>query len=308
MTVQEFRFELHYFLDDNSHKMNALLKNRAEYDLIRLFYAINDIIGVDGEYEIEALEPGGQRNFFTYKTVKKLYKGLNKNGALVALLTGLILYYIEKNDTAQTNQLEVVEKNIDLYKKIYGDDISLPSAWLPKVIDSINNDHKVQSLKSNFFEKLTLQTKIEKISFGHIDEQKKPLMPFIEIERKDFYKQILSQKDLPAIKEYYVDIEIVSPVLTNKKVSWKGIYKGKSINFRMDDSVFTRKVINKEYSFINGTHITCDMETQRKINDDGEIDITDIIITNVVSINNGTPQNIIRNRNKGTNGNQLTLF
>lgn len=53
------KFQVHYYFDDESHSMNAFVRNRAEKDLLEAVKRILDITEIPSEIETEAYGEGG---------------------------------------------------------------------------------------------------------------------------------------------------------------------------------------------------------------------------------------------------------
>ncbi len=56
--------ELHYWFNDNSHTMNAIVFNKCEYEFLGIAKEISQKLKVDVEIETEPLGEGGLRSWF----------------------------------------------------------------------------------------------------------------------------------------------------------------------------------------------------------------------------------------------------
>src|SRR5690625_6880147 len=86
------KFELHYYLADNSHSMNALVRNKCEAEFIAVAIEVAEILGVHLDFDCEALQEGG---------VREVWKALGENSAQIALVIStlaLICSVIPKTD------------------------------------------------------------------------------------------------------------------------------------------------------------------------------------------------------------------
>ena len=63
------KFEIHYYLENELHSMDAFVKNKAEFELLKIFSEISNSLDLDLTFEIEALKEGGIREFI--KVLKK---------------------------------------------------------------------------------------------------------------------------------------------------------------------------------------------------------------------------------------------
>ena len=53
------KFEIHYYLKDGSHSMDAVVKNKCEAELLAVAYEIIDLLDLDVTINAEALREGG---------------------------------------------------------------------------------------------------------------------------------------------------------------------------------------------------------------------------------------------------------
>ena len=53
------KFELHYYLKDNSHAMNAFVRNKAEKDFLEAVKRIGELLDSELKIETEAYQEGG---------------------------------------------------------------------------------------------------------------------------------------------------------------------------------------------------------------------------------------------------------
>ena len=59
--------ELHYWFNDESHTMNAIVLNKCEYEFLGIAKEIAQTLKVDLEIETEPLGEGGLRSWFKFK-------------------------------------------------------------------------------------------------------------------------------------------------------------------------------------------------------------------------------------------------
>ena len=60
------KLELHYFFTDNSHSMDAIVRNECEKELLALFRECSVILGVDFKIESEAFSEGGLKEIWRF--------------------------------------------------------------------------------------------------------------------------------------------------------------------------------------------------------------------------------------------------
>jgi len=65
------KFSLHYFLDDNSHSMDARVRNQCEAHFLTLAYEAIEILGFDLQIEAEASSESGRKNWPIYQVLWK---------------------------------------------------------------------------------------------------------------------------------------------------------------------------------------------------------------------------------------------
>lgn len=54
-------FQIHYYFDDNSHSMNAFVRNAMEKDFLNFINEIGNILDIKIKLESQAREEGGLR-------------------------------------------------------------------------------------------------------------------------------------------------------------------------------------------------------------------------------------------------------
>ena len=57
------KLEIHYYLIDNSHSINAFVRNKAEKDLLDALRKIGELLNSELEIETEAYQEGGLKEF-----------------------------------------------------------------------------------------------------------------------------------------------------------------------------------------------------------------------------------------------------
>lgn len=58
MTEQANKLELHYYFRDNSHSMNAFVRNQCEKELLAIYKEAITLFNIDIEIESEAFNEG----------------------------------------------------------------------------------------------------------------------------------------------------------------------------------------------------------------------------------------------------------
>ena len=286
--------QLHYFLKDELHSVDAFINNKAEYELLRIFKEVTSILELEGELQFEtiAIEEGGIKAF--YKLIsKKKNKRKIKNallylaGILSVIISDVVSDQIKTDHEYEKLKKEEIRLRIEKLKRDLEDEKTAEqdkTLIIQNLSVFIAETNKVKLFKSNFYSTLLKEEKIEQVSTQRLNENLEPITNENIVPRKDFDKFILHSVDIdPDFRESEL-IEIVSPVLKKGNMKWKGIYNEKPISFYMRDGEFLTSVINKEISFSNGTSIIADIEFEQKMNEDGDIEIGTISIFNVTDV------------------------
>ncbi|MFX3626463.1 hypothetical protein ACD574_00590 [Campylobacter sp. LH-2024] len=255
-------FQIHYYFDDNSHSMNAFVRNAMEKDLLKLISEVGRTLNINMQINSEVKKEGGLIDAFNLTIVLSV-------GSAVAIyfrtsINQIITYYLtggfyKNKDTILNNALKEEELK---RSKIQTEKAELESRIL-KEYNALEANHKLNRNISNFYKKAKNYEKIKKIGYQFNNSNE------LCIERNQFKSFIIDgNKDIEVVED--ADIEIISPVLKEGKYKWRGIYNGEKIDFSMGDSGFKNAVIGQEYNFINGTTINCQLEISRTFDDYGE--------------------------------------
>lgn len=289
------KIELHYFFSDESHTMDAVVRNRCEHEFIEIVKHVSTLFNVEFELESEAYTEGGLREWWSL-TVKK-------NPYLAALIIGILINVLSNPITTDRELNELQKQGLRLsIEKLKQDIEESKEETKPIHIENatfiINNDIKVQKHKSNFYKNLAGYRKVTKIETAGLTEENEPTSEPFTVERPDFAKFILTSDDMPSDFDDLAVIEIVSPVLTNTNYKWKGIYKGEPIDFLMKDKDFKESVIAEKESFKNGTYIECVLEISRKVSDFGVVKNSGFSVLTVIKKDDGISQVITKQGKK----------
>ena len=267
------KIELHYFFSDNSHSMNAHIRNKCEGNLLGILKEISSVLNARVQIETEALTEGGLKERFVL---------LGKSDYLKSLVTSVFHYVlpleVDIEKTVNEENKEETKQRIENLRKELREQERDSDAKLDKenIATLFRNNLKIIKLKSNFYRQLNGCEKVTKFSVQLVDAKGEYTGKVNTINRKRFDTYMLIADTLkPELDEKAV-IEIVSPVLKTGNYKWKGIYlqTGKIINFSMKDIDFKNEVVSQSMAFKNGTRIECSLESTRKMTELGEISIT----------------------------------
>lgn len=306
------KFELHYFFYDKSHSMDAIVRNKCEYELLGIFREVADRLDIKIDLESEALVEGG---------LKEVWNFIGKNSpqlTLVLFAATLILSRVPATNE-RLEQLKETELNLSIeekklnIEKLKKEIENTEKIDIDKLSEIVNDYLKIRKHKSNFYSHLMSYSKVSQISTKGLDENYEEIIPEKIVERKDFYKFILQTDELPAEIDEEAIIEIISPVLKSGNYKWKGLYDNEPISFYMKDKDFKTSIIRDGIKFKNGTIIECVIEKSRKIDNIGEIIISGYSVKTVMKKSDdsesfSTPQGEKYKRIKKEKQRQYKLF
>jgi len=267
-------FQIHYYFNDESHKMDAFIQNRCEKEFLFIVSEISKKFEIEIEILTEPLADGG---------LKRKFKIIEKSARKYPLTAGLIVAFLISIFTKPMEHLS--SKMID---KFFEDNelIELQKENLRKEnrnldidfelkINQLPANNVIRRRVSNFYEELDTYPKVEKVSFQKVSENI-PIENEIYIHKNKFKNFILPTNDLEPQDLENVAIEIISPVLKKGKYKWRGIYQGQVISFYMKSKDFKTKVQNGQIKFINGSAIKADVQIDRYLDGDGNEKIKNI--------------------------------
>lgn len=278
--------------------MNAIIKNKAESELLKLIEEVASLLEIDIDIEIEALQEGGIKDIIRFLKKKK-------NAPYViffaTILSGIIINVasdaINKNNELEELNKEEKRLNIKVLKNQLEKD-SISKLEQTRIIDTLTSEilgtYKIQIYKSRFYKQIEKERKIYQIATNELDEQNETVREEKTISRQDFKRQILIDEDSKPVTLENINIQIVSPVLSQSNIKWRGIYDGKYIGFHVLDPEFKNDVLNKKYSFTNGTSIKCNIKITYTLSDSGEIIVKEAKIVDVLEVYDGTENHITK--------------
>lgn len=309
--------ELHYWFNDDSHTMNAVVFNKCEYEFLGIAKEIAQKLKVDLEIETEPLSEGGLRSWFKFKAKDK---NAIKVGVVLYIITTIfgtplttaideltrmaIQSVFESAEIKQLKeQKEIAELKLDIAK------IEAETKRLSRSID----ENVIKKKRSNYYENISSCKKITKVTINITDDLKKNIYLEREVIKTDFSNYIMTSDDLEPVSDENAVIEIISPVLKKGKYKWAGIYNGEVIQFTMKSNEFKTLVQTGQVLLKNGSSINCHLLTHKRINAEGEVKITgyEVVLVNHYFENDKpveTPEGKRNRQIREAKSNQLTLF
>src|SRR5258705_4110450 len=155
------KIELHYHFKDNSHSMNATVRNDCEKELLLILKELIVSLNVEAEIDSEALLEGGLKN---------LWKLLGKNSAQITLILAVATVILSRVPIENKELVKLQIENLKLdnelkqheLKKIkleINSDQDITDELVEKIIEKLDNDYKLLWYKSNFYKKLNFYPK-----------------------------------------------------------------------------------------------------------------------------------------------------
>lgn len=309
------KLELHYYFEesDDSHTMNAFVRNRCEFELLQIYTELQKELELDVKIETEAFEEGGLTELWSFLADNAIQITL----LLTALSQVLSRVPLRKSKLEKKDlKLSIEERKLNIkalkreLKEKEPEQITIQNLNL--IIDS---NPKILKHLSNYFKQLYNYPKVKKISTTILSNNNTKIEEPKFISRTDFDKFIIEIDELGSEIDENATIEIISPVLKKGKYKWKGVYNkiGEAVDFYMKDKIFKQSVIAEGIEFKNGTFIECVLEKSIKMNEVGEIYTTAYSVLTVLkkhyeNIVEETPQGKKYRQEKEADKQQLKLF
>jgi hypothetical protein len=274
--------EIHYWFEDKSHTMNAVVQNRCEYEVLGIIKEVSTLLGAEINVETEPFGDGG-----LIKWLKLVEKGEKKNATIttaviISLVTVLLTTpLIKLTEKAIDKVFEDTELN-ELQKEKLRLEIKELQEKSKNNLETIDFNNVIKKKKSNFYESLEKYPKVKKVSYRISDEQKTNSTNDVYIERGNFKNYILTSDDLDPVEIETAIIEIISPVLKKGKYKWTGYFQGEPISFYMKSNEFKTLVQTGNIEFKNGSSINCQLIVHKKIDNEG---IEKIVKYEVIRVN-----------------------
>jgi hypothetical protein len=275
--------QFHYYFRDDSHSIDSILRNECEKEIIYIFKEISETLGLQLELETLPTEEGG---------FKETWRFLGKNSAQISLIVAIAAIVISRfpaeNKELTTLQIENLKLDNELKRKelerlnleFLQDDDEINQETVIDSVELVNKNYKVSWRKSNLYKKLNSYQKVDYIDVVRFQDEK-PIGTVRKVPKNEFSKFILRSDEIPKLQLENAKIDVISPAIKRGKFRWKGFYENNIINFLVNDFDFSNKVINGQIHFSNRYSIEVDMTQERKINQDGNIIVTNSVVSKV---------------------------
>lgn len=297
-------FIIHYYLKDNSHSMDAFLRNRIEKDLLSAIKNIASILDIEIEIESKAHSEGGLIETFKIQS-NKLWDFAKP------IINDLIYIYIAgKRERIEEENKRLALDNQILEIKKQSKQITLQKDEIKAKIEisSLIQNNEAKRHISNYYKSIKGYEKIEKIGYKFSNDKEEAI-----VERSAFSDFIIEDSQ-DKIIDKSANIEIVSPVLKEGNYKWRGKYLDETISFNMADSSFRQEVISAKYEFVNGSFLNCCLEITATLDETQEITRKSYKVLKVYAIKKDeltplqTRKPSVKTRQKKNDDNQPKLF
>jgi len=234
--------KIHYYFNDDSHSMNAFVRNKAEKDLLDAVRQIGNILDNDLSIETTAYQEGG--------LIEILAIGIPVLHYLSPAINNIVTHYFTKNTKQEKLDIEIKEVTLqglklDNEKKV----LEIEEIINKKLEDKLTIRHV-----SNYYKKIDNYKKVKSIGFKVEGNEREYI-----VERK-YFKDFILEDNTTITEDDEAFIEIISPVLKEGKYKWRGRYLGEKIEFSMGDYGYKTDVIKGKYTFSNGSLIECKLQ------------------------------------------------
>ncbi|MFY2507646.1 hypothetical protein ACN3E9_04995 [Vibrio pectenicida] len=304
------KFQFHYYFNDDSHSMDAIVRNQCETEILSILYEIANILDTPLKIESEVHQEGGLRD---------IWKLVNANAGILSVIVGvasIAIPLLPKSDSElerlQKEDLHLSIQERKLRIKILKQQANTNKVELEtikKMAEVTNENYKIITRRSNLFKHLCAYPKVTKVGINELDCNGVPLAPESLILRSAFKKFVLPSHRLPIQTFDNTVIEIIAPVLGQGRYKWKGIWQGQNINFSMCDKRFIQDVLNQKMSFKSGSIIRCVLSIRSKLDHIGTVVITGYSVETVLSLGvDETPQSRVYRHQSNLEKAQGDLF
>lgn len=296
------KLEVHYYLANEAHSMDAFVRNKCEAELLAIFREVCNSFGINLPIETFSYRDGG---------LKETWKFLADNGVpltvilsiftLVVTIISTTLSRVPMSDPDKdAREKELSELSID-EKRLSIEEKRLNIQKLKKEVETgevkpetillgahaIEQNLKIHARKSNFYRALDNYKKVTGVSFSPLSGDGIPVADERLVPRSEFKLHILTTNELPVETIENATVEIVSPVLKEGNYRWKGVFQGLPISFTMADAEFKSTVLRREVSFQHGSIINCVLHVSRKFDEIGDIVVTGYSVPTVLQKSDG---------------------
>lgn len=285
------KFAIHYYFNDDSHSMDAIIRNKCESEVLAIILEVADTLSIPIDINSEVFRKGGLRDFW------KLLGNNNNQITVLLVITTIVLSRIPMNDPEidalekEIKQLTIEEKRLNIEKlklELQHKTVQqVDKTVIGKVARHVDKNLKIVKRRSNFYSQLSSYHKITQVGIYSLNSNFEPFIDERLVTKSGFRNFILSTNRLGSEVDDMAEIEIISPVLKEGRYKWKGIYNEKTISFDMYDSEFKEQVLLEMISFKHGSAIKCVLRLGRELDEVGGVKITGYSVATVINVIDG---------------------
>ena len=321
--------ETHYYFTDDSHSMNAFVKNRCDRALLAIIEESSKELGLQNNLTVEVIPLSEGSLVEWIEFILSPTGAITTAGASAAILSLFIEVMAQlrsrKPPSVPETALDIEIKNLDIEKKKL--EIKLLQKRLADTPDSeqtnskvnlegsetktkdlkeavyevLINNYKVRKNVSVFYENLIDYSKVEAVGYTTYDKNHKVVIPEMKVNRNEFDDFIFDLTEFEEIDDN-AKIHIFSPNLDKGRHKWRGLYEkeNKVIEFSLNDKDFKNNVESGAIIFKNGSMIKAELAIKIKLDMSGNESSRSYTVTEVISKSDGQGFIAIppKNRNK----------
>lgn len=321
--------ETHYYFTDDSHSMNAFVKNRCDRALLAIIEESSKELGLQNNLTVEVL-PLSKGSLVEWTEFILSPTGIITSIAATAtvlsfFIDAIALLRSKKPPSMPDTVLDIEIKNLDIEKKKL--EIKLLQKKLTDIQESgqanseeniekfqteiedlkevayevLINNYKIRKNVSVFYENLIDYSKVEAVGYTTYDKNHKVVIPEMKVTRNEFDDFIFDLTEFEEIDDN-AKIHIFSPNLDKGRHKWRGLYEkeNKVIEFSLNDKDFKNNVESGAIIFKNGSMIKAELAIKIKLDMSGNESSRSYTVTEVISKSDGQGFIAIppKNRNK----------
>ena len=291
------RMVVHYYLVDEKHSMDALIRNKAEAELLGLIRHLLVELNLDVSVESTVREEGGLIETWVLianNPTLLITAAVGASASLAAIINIFISLMNMKDRkgeklTRELTVLSIKEKALAIEEKTLNiqrlrTELLKPlpdQAVIEKMIPELEYDAKTVTLRSNFFKLLLTYQQVTAVGFG--PKPRKGTIAEKIVRRSDFASYVVKTDKLPTVVHRDAVIEIVAPVIGKGPFQWRGIWNGEPVTFQMRDPSYRAMVERGQEVFRRGDAIKCELNIERKVDAVGDEVVTGRVVTAVVA-------------------------
>jgi hypothetical protein len=163
----ENRLQIHYHFDDDTHSMNAMIRNSAEKELLEVIKRVGKLLEIELNIETCAYQEGSLKEMILYSGV------------------------------AQKSQISAIEVIITAH--LIGD-LQKDNIEDEKIANALN-DTKIMHHISNYYKIINKYPKVVKIGYSDANSSEK------EVEKNQFHHFVIeNEKDVIDVESAYIEV------------------------------------------------------------------------------------------------------